>query len=249
VLQRLKDVPEGIVGIKAIGKLTRDDYDTVLVPLLNDLQREGRRPRFLYELGPEFDSFAATAAWEDAKLGLRSLRAFAGCAIVSDREWIRESTRLVSFFLPCPVRAFSLKERAGAIAWLGSLPHEVGVRHRLLTERGVLVIEPLGALHVQDFDALALTVDPWIEAHGKLEGIVIHTRAFPGWENVGSFLRHVQFIRDHHRRVKRVALAADSKATTLVPRLGEHFVDAEVKPFAFDQLDAAVAWASGSEPS
>jgi hypothetical protein len=237
------------VAIKAVGKLTRDDYEKVLLPLLSDAQRDGRRLRFLYELGAEFDGIDAAAAWEDAKLGLRYLRAFACCAVVTDREWIRESTRLASFFLPCPVRAFSIKERGNATAWLGSLPREVGVTHRLLPDKGVLVVDANGALHAQDFDALAFTVDPWIEAHGKLEGIVVHARAFPGWENFGSFVRHVQFIRDHHRRIKRVALAVDSKARTLVPRIGEHFIDAEVKTFAFDDFDAAVAWASGSAPS
>ena len=65
------------------------------------------------------------------------------------------------------------------------------------------------ALHGQDFDALALTVDPWIEANGELNGVVVHVRAFPGWENIGSLVRHVQFVRDYHRKVERIALAAD----------------------------------------
>jgi len=53
------------------------------------------------------------------------------------------------------------------------------------------------------------------------------------------------FVRDHHRAVERVALAADSKLASLAPHLAEHFVQAEVKDFGFDELDAAVAWAGG----
>lgn len=246
MLEKLSDVPEGIVGLKAIGKLTHDDYATVFVPLLDGARREGRRLRFLYQIGPEFEGFTPTAAWEDAKLGLRFLRCFVGCAIVTDREWARESARVASFFLPCPVRVFATRDRDKAIEWLASLPQQVGVSHRLLPEKGVVVIDAKEALHIGDFDALALAVDPWIESHGVLEGVVIHARAFPGWENLGSLVRHVQFVREHHRRVKRIALATDAKLAVLAPRLGQHFVKGEIKTFEYDELDEAVDWASGS---
>jgi hypothetical protein len=72
---------------------------------------------------------------------------------------------------------------------------------------------------------------------------VIHTREFPGWENLGSLIQHVRFVRDHHRRVGRVALASDSRLADLAPRLAEHFVQAEVRRFGYDDLDAAIMWA------
>ena len=246
MLEKLSDVPEGIVGVKAIGKLTRDDYEKVLEPLLDGARREGRRLRFLYQVGPEFEGFTLGAAWEDAKLGLRSLRSLAGCAVVTDRDWIRESTRIVGLLLPCPVQVFTNRDRDKAIEWLGSLPQETGVAHRILAEKGVIVVEVKHALNAQDFDALALTADPWIESHGGLQGVVIHAHAFPGWENLGSLVRHVQFVRDHHRKVKRIALATDGKLASLAPRIGEHFVHAEIHSFGYDDLDAAVAWAAGA---
>jgi hypothetical protein len=183
--------------------------------------------------------------WEDAKLGLRSLSTFAACAVVTDLDWIRDSARVAGFFLPCPVRVFSNQDRDRAIAWLGSLPREVGLSHRFLQDSRVLVIEAKHAVAAQDFDALAMAVDPWIESHGELEGIVIHAQAFPGWENLGSLIRHVQFVRDHHRKVKRIALAVDGKLAGVAPRVAEHFVRAELRAFAPDQLDAAVSWAAG----
>lgn len=73
---------------------------------------------------------------------------------------------------------------------------------------------------------------------------MIHAREFPGWENVGSLLRHVRFVRDHHRRVRRVALAADSKLAGLMPHLANHFVQAEVRRFGHDEFEDALAWAA-----
>lgn len=249
MLEMLSDVPEGVVAVKAIGKLTSEDYEKVLEPVIDEARRVGRRIRFLYQVGPEFEGFTPGAAWEDMKLGLRSLRTFAACAIVSDRDWIRDSARIAGFLLPCPVRVFSNDDRGRAIEWLASVPREIGLSHRFLPERGVLVLQPRHALTAQDFDALALAVDPWIESHGNLQGVVIHARTFPGWENLGALIRHVQFVRDHHRKVRRIALAVEGALAGLAPRVGEHFVRAEVRTFASDQLDAAISWAAGGNGS
>lgn len=243
MLEKLKDLPPGVEGVKAIGSLSKDDYEQVFAPLIDAARREGRRLRLLYELGPEFAGFSAGAAWEDAKLGLRAMRLFDGCAIVTDVGWIRESARLIGFMMPCPVRVFGNQERPKAIEWLSSLPETAAASFRLLPERGVIVVEVKEPLRAQDFDALALTADTWIEGHGDLQGLIIHAREFPGWENLGSLVRHVRFVRDHHRKVKRIALAVDSKLASVAPLIGEHFVKAEVKSFGYDELDAAITWA------
>ena len=82
----------------------------------------------------------------------------------------------------------------------------------LAADHRVLVVEVSQPLRAQDFDALSATADAWIDANGELPGIVIHAREFPGWENLGSLIRHLRFVRDHHRRVGRVA-----PARTLTP--------------------------------
>jgi len=245
MLEKLKDMPLGIEALRAVGKVSKEDYDQVMEPLLAGARREGKRVRFLYELGADFDGFTASAAWEDAKVGLHYMRLFEACAVVTDLVWIRDATRLARFMMPCPVQVFGNQERDKAISWLRSLPG-AGVTQRLIPNVGVIVVEVKEALRARDFDALALTADTWIEAHGNLQGLVIHAREFPGWENLGAFLRHVRFVHDHHRKVERIALAVDGTLAALAPRIGEHFVQAEVKGFGFDELDAAVAWASGS---
>jgi hypothetical protein len=74
---------------------------------------------------------------------------------------------------------------------------------------------------------------------------VIHARRFPGWENLGALMKHVRFVRDHHRKIARIALAADSAMASVAPSVAEHFVKAEVKAFRYDELDRAIAWAGG----
>ena len=249
MLERMQDLPGGIDGVKAVGRVSKEDYERVFQPLMDAARREGRRIRLLYQVGPEFEAFSPGAAWEDAKLGLASLRMFEGCAVVTDIGWMREATRLAAFLMPCPVRVFPNAGRGEAVAWLESLPQGATVTHRLLPERGVLVVEVRQALRAQDFDSLAATADQYLDTHGDLPGLVIHAKAFPGWENLGGLIRHVRFVRDHHRRLRRVALASDSKLAGLAPRLAEHFVQAEVRRFGYDELDAAVAWAGQEVPA
>ena len=243
MLERVQELPAGVDGLRARGKVTKQDYEDVVSPVLDEARRAGRRIRFLYHLGPEFEGFTAGGAWEDARIGMRYLRLFERCAIVSDVGWIREASRLMGTLMPCPVRIFGNGEWEAAVTWLSGPAESPPVPHRLLLEDGVLVLEPERPLRRADFDAIAMTVDPWIEAHGRLRGVVVHAKTFPGWEDLGSFFRHLQFFRDHHRKVGRVALAADGKLAALLPRLGEHFVAAEVKHFPFAELEAAIAWA------
>ena len=249
MIERLTDLPAGVEGLRAKGKVTREDYEGVVQPVLDEARSQGRRLRFLYHFGPEFHGFTAGAAWEDARLGLRYLRLFERCAIVSDIGWIRESSRLVGVLMPCPVGVFGNDQWKEALAWLTSSDAGGGLTYQLLPERGVLVVEPVGPLRFEDFDALALAVDPWIEAHGGLRGLVVYAREFPAWESLGSLFRHLRFVRDHHRKIGRVALCAGGKLARLAPRLAEHFVAAEIQHFDYNELDRAMAWAAGAPPA
>jgi hypothetical protein len=244
MFQKLTDLPTGIVGLKAVGRVTKHDYETAIEPLLDEARRDERRLRVLCQLGPEFEGLTASAAWKDAKLGLHSLQLIEGCAVMTDKRWVEAPTRLAAFVASFPARVFSNGERAQAVDWLASLPGPSHLSHTLVGDDGVILVKLTGPLRASDFDDLSRTADAWIEAYGALQAIVVHTRVFPGWEDLGSVARHFRFLRDHHKKVQRVAIAADGFLAAVVPRIACHFVKAEVKPFSYSALDAAMAWAT-----
>jgi hypothetical protein len=245
MLERIQDLPDELIGIRATGKVTRDDYQEVVVPALEEARREGRRIRFLFHFAPGFEGFTPGAAWEDLRVGWRYLRLFERCAVVSDTDWIGTAARAAGAVMPCPVGVFPEAEREQALEWLRG-PTESSLDYRLLQDRGVLVVEPRANLSAEDFDALEAAVDDWLETTGsRLQGLVVHAREFPGWENLGSTLRHVRFVRDHHRLIRRVAFASDSKLFAVAPSLADHFLEAEIERFDADALDEAIQWASG----
>jgi hypothetical protein len=242
MLECLKDLPPGIVGVKASGTVTTKEYEQTVVPMLDEARAQGQRLRFIYQVAEDFEGFTPSDGWEDVRLGLRATRLFDGCAALTDIGWIRESTPLVGFFLPCPVRAFGADEMAEAVEWLGTLSDTTGITHHLVPGSGIIVVEANAAASAQAWDALAFSADAWIEAHGALQGLIFHAREFPGWTDFGSLLRHVRFIRDHHQKIGRVALVSDSELSNVAPRVAEHFLSAEIEGFPYDEMEDAIAW-------
>jgi hypothetical protein len=92
------------------------------------------------------------------------------------------------------------------------------------TEHSILHVEPKSAIEQDDFTKLATAVDPHIEATGGLAGLIIEAPHFPGWQSFGAMVNHFRFVRDHHRRVKKIAVVTDSAMGDFAERLASHFV-------------------------
>ncbi len=113
---------------------------------------------------------------------------------------------------------------------------------KITPQRGYCLIEPQGPLTKDDFIAIARQVDPIIESEGKLDGLIIKTREFPGWEGLSDVIEHFRFVKNHHQAIKKIALVTDSKVGEIVPAIVGHFVKADVRHFDFDDYDEAVDW-------
>lgn len=108
--------------------------------------------------------------------------------------------------------------------------------------RSILYVRPLSALNEDDFTKLASTIDSYIEATGKLDGLVIQLPRFPGWENFAAMTAHLRFVRDHHRHIKKVAVITDSMLGGIAEHLASHFVSADIKRFSTKEDQAAREW-------
>jgi len=172
------------------------------------------------------------------------MRLFDGCAVLTDNDAIRAASQVAGFLMPCPVRVFALGERAAAVEWLTGLPTAAAIKQRLI-EPGVVVVDVAEPLRTEDFTLLAEVVDGWLTDHTTLPGLVVHTRRVPGWATPGSLLRHVGFVRAHHHRIDRVALASDIRAAAVLPHIASRVLHPQVRAFSYDRLDEAVAWAGG----
>ena len=109
-------------------------------------------------------------------------------------------------------------------------------------KNALAVLEPSEALAEDDFTHAAQIIDPFIKAQGKLNGIIIHTKSFPGWKNYAALSRHIRFIKNHHRRIKRLAFASDTLAIALTKTIAKPFLAVEIKIFEYDKFEEAKKW-------
>ncbi len=116
------------------------------------------------------------------------------------------------------------------------------IKHDFLKDDGILIIEPVSSLQESDFDMLSTLVDPYIQENGKLNGLVIHTESFPGWQDFASMLAHIKFVKDHHALISKVAAVADEGVIAILPTIADRFVKADVRHFGSDDMDSAIEW-------
>jgi len=109
-------------------------------------------------------------------------------------------------------------------------------------ESKVVTLQPNGALTKEDFDEAVKIIDPFIEAEGNLNGVIIYTESFPGWENFSAMSRHFNFVKNNHKKIKKLAMVTNSKIGALGEHFSSHFVQAEIKSFAYDKIGEAREW-------
>lgn len=118
MIDPLPGFPDNVLAFACRGRVTRADYETVLVPAVERaLARQGR-VRLYYAIGGDFAGFDAGAVWEDFKVGMEHLTRWERVAVVTDVAWIRHAVQLFSFLMPAKVKVFPAAEADQARTWI-----------------------------------------------------------------------------------------------------------------------------------
>jgi SpoIIAA-like len=120
VIEPLEDLPAGVIGFRATGHVTRDEYRDVLLPAMRE-QAEAGEVRLVFAIGPGFEEFEAGAMWEDTKvgvtLGIGHHSAWKRCALATDEEWVAKAFHMFAWMAPGEVETFRLDELDEAKEW------------------------------------------------------------------------------------------------------------------------------------
>ncbi len=116
MIEPLTDLPDGVLGFTAVGKLHSDDYKDVLIPAIDAKLARGEDVRIVLDF-PTFDGMSAGATWEDLKMGVEHLARWKRIALVTDIEWMTHLTHLFAWMTPGEMKVFPTAQRAEAIAW------------------------------------------------------------------------------------------------------------------------------------
>jgi SpoIIAA-like len=120
MIERIEGMPAGTIGLRASGRLSKDDYLGVLEPALKEGVDSGEL-RLLFVL-TGFDGLEAGAALEDMKTGLRAWirdhSAWKRFALVTDVEWVAKAMRAFAWMAPGEVEVFGLDRVDAAREWV-----------------------------------------------------------------------------------------------------------------------------------
>jgi hypothetical protein len=120
MIERIEGMPSGTVGLRASGKLSKDDYTGVLEPALREGVESGEL-RLLFVL-TGFDGLEAAAIPEDIKTGLkawaRDHSAWKRFALVTDVEWVAKAMHMFTWLTPGEVLIRDLDGLEEAKAWV-----------------------------------------------------------------------------------------------------------------------------------
>jgi hypothetical protein len=117
MIRVIGQMPDGVLGVEATGKLSAEDYATVLAPALAAATEGGGKIRIVLVFGGEFEGMEPGAVWQDVRTGIHDWTAWERIALVTDHGWMRDGLRMFAWAVPGEVKAFPADERDAAVAW------------------------------------------------------------------------------------------------------------------------------------
>lgn len=120
MIEVITGMPDNVLGLRATGKVTGEDYEKVLIPAVEERLRRHQKIRLLYHMGPDFVGFTPAAMWDDARVGVQHIASFEKIAVVTDLDWVIKAVKIFSFAIPSLVRTFGNGGLEEAISWVTS---------------------------------------------------------------------------------------------------------------------------------
>ena len=118
MIEALNGFPPKVVAFACKGHVTKDDYETVLIPAVEEALKQPGKMRLYYQIDPDFSGIDAGAMWDDFKVGMEHLLRWERFAVVTDVDWIRHTLGFFGFWIPGTVRIFHVNEAAKARDWI-----------------------------------------------------------------------------------------------------------------------------------
>ncbi len=107
---------EFFLSLKAIGKLTHEDYQTI-TPMIDAALKGVEEPKVKALIDcSELEGWEARAAWDDFKIGLKHGSEFSKIAIYGHTKWLEYATKVGGWFISGEAKYFENED--DAITWL-----------------------------------------------------------------------------------------------------------------------------------
>ncbi|QIG39673.1 STAS/SEC14 domain-containing protein [Microbacterium sp. 4R-513] len=117
MIEPLPDLPEGVLGFRAVGTVDAADYRKVLDPAIDAWIAKGKKVNLVYVLGAEFSRYSLSALWQDMLLEGKPEHSWGRVALVTDHRILGELVKGLGSLSSAELRRFKLSELPVALDW------------------------------------------------------------------------------------------------------------------------------------
>ena len=217
------DDTSGLLEITISGRVSKSDYDDVLIPAVEAALQAQDKIRLVVHVAAAFEGYDLAAAWSDTKLGASHWSGFDRVALVTDVGWIASSARAMAFLTPCPVQVFPLNQLDEARRWIRE---PLGSIQMTDLGQGVLQVQLLGKLDTEAYVGIDDRLDAFIHENEDFN-LLLDLRDFDGWQGLSGVLQHLSLVRTRAKYPRRVAVLGNNGWQRMGERILSRFVNAE----------------------
>ena len=110
------------------------------------------------------------------------------------------------------------------------------------TSTDALVVKASGKLSIENYEKVFIpALEKLIEVQGQINVLILFDESFEGWE-MGAMWDDAKFGLKHVNDFKKLAVVGASSLVEWGAKVGAHLMSGEVKTYAADEFEAAVAW-------
>ena len=117
MIVQIPDVPNNMVGFRADGEVTKEDFEMVKEEVAQLVEKTGKLNYLLF-LDNSPKDFTLGAWLQDALLGISNITKWNRAAIISDSEAVIKFTDVFSKLMPGEFRGYAKTEYAKAVNWV-----------------------------------------------------------------------------------------------------------------------------------
>lgn len=124
MIEKLQNMPANMVGFRATGAVTKEDFTQLVIPEVEKMVNETGKLNYLLILDTSPKEFTASAWLQDVLLGIKNLTKWNRAAIVTDSELIHNFTTIFSALMPGEFRGFHKIDIEVAVDWVSEKSDE-----------------------------------------------------------------------------------------------------------------------------
>lgn len=118
MIEVISGMPPFVAPFKAHDKITRNDYEEIINPLVEKIYREYGKINYLLVIETDLGNYTVGAWIKDALLGFVYFTEWRKIAIVSERKGVKTFTNIFGKLVPGQTRGFMMSELDKAKKWI-----------------------------------------------------------------------------------------------------------------------------------